>query len=103
TLVRDIDCSILSLHDALPILMEYVPFETGKEFKIAHLKVIAIRVNHIVPTVGLLVSDSQVTVAFSSDTAETEDFWKVASRAPHLDRKSTRLNSSHQIISYAVF
>src|SRR5258708_11337935 len=23
--------------------------------------------------------------------------------APHLDRKSTRLNSSHQIISYAVF
>src|SRR5258708_27939261 len=24
-------------------------------------------------------------------------------RAQHLDRKSTRLNSSHQIISYAVF
>src|SRR5258708_26719261 len=24
-------------------------------------------------------------------------------RAAHLDRKSTRLNSSHQIISYAVF
>ena len=65
--------------------MEYVPFETGKEFTVAHLKVTAIPVNHIVPTVGLLVSDGQVTVAFSSDTAETEEFWKVASRAPHLE------------------
>src|SRR5207244_10079967 len=27
----------------------------------------------------------------------------VAARAPGADRKSTRLNSSHQIISYAVF
>lgn len=66
-------------------VMEYVPFETGKEFKVAHLTVTAIPVNHIVPTVGLLVSDSQVTVAFSSDTAETEDFWKAASRVPHLE------------------
>jgi len=66
-------------------VMEYVPFATGKEFKVAHLTVTAIPVNHIVPTVGLLVSDNQVTVAFSSDTAETEDFWKAASRAPHLE------------------
>src|SRR5258708_10194931 len=28
---------------------------------------------------------------------------KVSSTSLHLDRKSTRLNSSHQIISYAVF
>ncbi len=66
-------------------VMEYVPFDIGKEFKLAHLTVTAIPVNHIVPTVGLLISDSQVTVAFSSDTAETEDFWKVANRAPHLE------------------
>lgn len=66
-------------------VMEYLPFETGKEFKVAHLTVTAIPVNHIVPTVGLLVSDDEVTVAFSSDTAETDDFWKVASRAPHLE------------------
>ncbi len=65
--------------------MEYVPFETGKEFKVAHLTVTAIPVNHIVPTVGLLVSDGKITVAFSSDTAETEEFWKMASRAPHLE------------------
>lgn len=66
-------------------VMEYVPFETGKEFKVAHLTVTAVPVNHIVPTVGLLVSDGRVTVAFSSDTAETEEFWKIVSRAPHLE------------------
>jgi cAMP phosphodiesterase len=66
-------------------VMEYVPFETGQEFKVAHLTITAVPVNHIVPTVGLLVSDGQVTVAFSSDTAETDAFWKLASQAPHLE------------------
>ncbi len=66
-------------------VMEYVPLEIGKEFKVAHLTVTAVPVNHIVPTVGLLVSDGRATVAFSSDTAETEEFWKIVSRAPHLE------------------
>lgn len=66
-------------------VMEYVPFETGKEFQVAHLTVTAVPVNHIVPTVGVIISDGRVNVAFSSDTAETEDFWKVVSQAPHLE------------------
>jgi cAMP phosphodiesterase len=66
-------------------VMEYTPFEIGQEFKVAHLTVTAVPVNHIVPTVGLLISDGEVTVAFSSDTAETEVFWEVASQAPHLE------------------
>jgi mRNA degradation ribonuclease J1/J2 len=45
-------------------VMEYVPIPAGEEFKIAHLKVTAVSVNHIVPTVGLLVSDGKSTVAF---------------------------------------
>jgi len=65
--------------------MEYVPIPTGVEFKISHLTVTAVPVNHIVPTVGLLVSDGKSTVAFSSDTSETEEFWQVINRAPHLD------------------
>ena len=66
-------------------VMEYVPFEVDKEFKVAHLSVTAVPVNHIVPTVGLLVSDGDKTVAFSSDTAETEKFWALINRARHLD------------------
>ncbi len=66
-------------------VMEYVPFQVGKEFSVAHLKVTAVEVNHIVPTVGLTASDGKTTVAFSSDTAETEGFWELVNRAQNLD------------------
>jgi ribonuclease BN (tRNA processing enzyme) len=62
-------------------VMEYVPIPAGKEFKIAHLTVTAVAVNHIVPTIGLIVSDGKSTVAFSSDTSETEEFWNVINRS----------------------
>jgi ribonuclease BN (tRNA processing enzyme) len=65
-------------------VMEYVPIPTGREFKVAHLTMTAVPVNHIVPTVGLVVSDQRGTVAFSSDTAETEELWKVINKAKGL-------------------
>ncbi len=68
-------------NDSGPV-MEYVPIPEGQEFKVAHLTVTAVPVNHIVPTVGLIVSDGNSTVAFSSDTAETDKFWEVVNRAP---------------------
>ncbi|MCM3872555.1 MAG: 3',5'-cyclic-nucleotide phosphodiesterase [Pyrinomonadaceae bacterium] len=66
-------------------VMKYVPIPEGKEFKLAHLTVIALPVNHIVPTVGLIISDGKSTVAFSSDTAETEEFWEAVNRTPRID------------------
>lgn len=66
-------------------VMEYVPFQTGVEFTVAHLKVVAVNVNHIVPTVGMIITDGKATVAFSSDTAETEEFWQLVNRTPRLD------------------
>jgi cAMP phosphodiesterase len=66
-------------------VMEYVPIPAGAEFKIAHLTVSAVSVNHIVPTIGLLVSDGKSTVAFSSDTSETDEFWKLINRAPSIN------------------
>jgi ribonuclease BN (tRNA processing enzyme) len=35
--------------------------------------------------VGLVVSDGQKSVAFSSDTAETEEFWKIINEMKGLD------------------
>jgi len=70
-------------NDFGPVL-EYVPIPVDEEFKVAHLTVTAIAVNHIVPTVGLVVSNGKTTVAFSSDTSETDDFWKAVNRAPSL-------------------
>lgn len=66
-------------------VMEYVPIPLGTPFTVAHLRVIAVPVNHIVPTVGLVVSDGQTSVAFSSDTAETEEFWKIVNEMKGLD------------------
>ena len=72
------------LKNAQGHVMEYVPFQTGREFKVAHLTCTAVPVNHIVPTIGLLLSDGVTTVAFSSDTAETEEFWRVVNQAKKL-------------------
>ena len=66
-------------------VMEYVPIPIGKPFTVAHLTVVAVPVNHIVPTVGLVISDAQSSVAFSSDTAETEEFWKIVNQMKGLD------------------
>lgn len=66
-------------------VMEYVPIPKGDPFKVGHLTVTAVAVNHIVPTVGLIVSDGNTTVAFSSDTSETDEFWTVINRVPRVD------------------
>jgi Metal-dependent hydrolases of the beta-lactamase superfamily III len=82
------------------LVMKYVPFRVGEEFRVAHLKITAVPVNHIVPTVGLLVSDGKSTVAFSSDTAETEEFWTMINRAPRLDAlliEASFPNSMHKL------
>lgn len=81
-------------------VMQYVPFDIGQEFAVAHLRVTAVPVNHIVPTVGLLVSDAKTTVAFSSDTAETDQLWSLINSAPRLDAlfiEASFPNSMHQL------
>ena len=65
-------------------VLEYVSILAGQEFKVAHLNVTAVAVNHIVPTIGLVISDGQRTVAFSSDTYETEDFWAIVNRSANM-------------------
>jgi cAMP phosphodiesterase len=66
-------------------VMTYVPFRHGEEFTVAHLSVTAVPVNHIVPTVGLVIRDGRATVGFSSDTAATDEFWRALNRLGRLD------------------
>jgi len=66
-------------------VLEFVPFREGEEFRVAHLTVKAVTVTHIVPTVGLVLSDGARTLAFSSDTSATEEFWRLVNREPRLD------------------
>lgn len=66
-------------------VMQYVPFRAGEEFRVAHLRATAVPVNHIVPTVGMVFTDERTTIAFSSDTAETDEFWKLVNSRPRID------------------
>jgi ribonuclease BN (tRNA processing enzyme) len=66
-------------------VMEFVPFRAGEEFRVAHLLLKAVPVRHIVPTVGLVLTDGERTVAFSSDTSSTDEFWHVVNGEPRLD------------------
>lgn len=66
-------------------VLEYVPFRPGEEFRVAHLTLRAAAVNHIVPTVGLLLTDGRAHVGFSSDTSATEEIWRLLNAAPRLD------------------
>ncbi len=66
-------------------VMQFVPVRPHEEFAVAHLRVTAVPVNHVVPTVGTIFTDGQRTVAFTSDTAATEEFWHAVNRLPRLD------------------
>lgn len=66
-------------------VMEYVPIPLDDEFSVAHLRVKAVPVNHIVPTIGLVITDGKSSLAFSSDTAETDAFWEVVNKTKQLD------------------
>lgn len=66
-------------------VLEYKTFENGKEFFIGDLRFVAVGVNHKVPTVGFIVSDENTLFAFSSDTAEMDEFWCVINKINHLD------------------
>jgi ribonuclease BN (tRNA processing enzyme) len=66
-------------------VMEFVPFRACEEFGVAHLRVKAVPVNHIVPTVGIVITDGATTVAFSGDTAATDEFWRLINDEPRLD------------------
>jgi len=66
-------------------VLEYFPFNIREEFEVAHFRIKAIPVNHQVPTVGLIISDGKSTIALSSDTAETDEFWHALNAEPKLD------------------
>ncbi len=60
------------------------PFEAGETCSIDGLRITAIPVNHVVPTIGFLLHDTAGTVAFIPDTGPTDEIWQQAARCPDL-------------------
>jgi cAMP phosphodiesterase len=64
--------------------IEFNVIEPRKIVRIAGLNITPIPVNHVVPTVGLIIEDENAAVAFTSDTHVTDEIWEAANRAEHL-------------------
>src|SRR3712207_8539544 len=79
----------LSLHDALPIFI--IPFAAAE-----------LGVAPQFPPFGLLENSSRIPLVEVAAYASQKHSGLLV-HSCHLDRKSTRLNSSHANISYAVF
>ncbi len=58
--------------------------QVDREWTASGLRIVPIRVNHLVPTVGFLISDERTTILYSADTYQTEDLWRAASSMPNL-------------------
>jgi ribonuclease BN (tRNA processing enzyme) len=60
------------------------PFEAGQTVELDRLRITAVALDHVVPTVGYLLSDGQSSVAYVSDTGPTEEIWRRANALPDL-------------------
>jgi ribonuclease BN (tRNA processing enzyme) len=54
----------------------------GQMFELEGLQILPVSVHHQVPTVGYIVCDGRSTVVFGSDSAPTEEIWRVAATFP---------------------
>ncbi|NNE99643.1 MAG: 3',5'-cyclic-nucleotide phosphodiesterase [Pyrinomonadaceae bacterium] len=66
-------------------VMKYRPFVVGKTFKVEHLEITPIAVNHKVPAVGFIVSDGISKFAITGDTAEMDQFWTAVNQEEGID------------------
>ena len=69
--------------------VRFVEITAGETFTIGGLKggdleITPIPVNHIVPTVGLMLRQGRSSVGFTSDTGPTEAFWERANKTEDL-------------------
>jgi ribonuclease BN (tRNA processing enzyme) len=80
----DVYPDFFDLPDSRRPLLIPQPLQLGHECPISGLRVTPIGVNHLVPTVGYLISDERTTILYSADTHETDDIWRAASSMPNL-------------------
>src|SRR5690606_39485266 len=87
----------LSLHDALPIFIGF----TAVDRLVSPRQLDNVGIGVGMAVVAALVNGALALHLFRA--AKAGDSAALEANARHLDRKSTRLNSSHVKISYAVF
>lgn len=66
-------------------VLSYHAFNPGGQFSVRHLAVSPIAVNHGVASCAFVISDGDKTIAFTGDTASTDEFWNVVNGLENLD------------------
>ena len=64
--------------------LKLVLLETGQPVEVEGLRITAVPVDHLVPTVGLIIEGPGATVAIAGDTGPTEAIWRAANGSPNL-------------------
>lgn len=72
------------LPNHLEPVLEFEAFDDEESFVLGNVTFTPIRVNHVVPTHGLLVESEGSAFLWSSDTGPTERLWEVANRTENL-------------------
>ena len=73
-----------SLPDPEHPLIQSEILQEGQETPLGNIHVTPIPVNHLVPTVGLILRDHDGALAISGDTHQTEAIWKAAAQESNL-------------------
>ncbi len=68
----------VALSRNMPPFLRLCPIKAEEPVEADGLRVIAVPVNHVVPTAGYVVSDGENSVIFGGDTGPTEKLWEVA-------------------------
>ena len=64
--------------------VRFEPLESGETVNLEGLRVTAVGVNHVVPTLGFLIESESAAIVIASDTGPTEDIWTKTNQLANL-------------------
>lgn len=82
-----------SFKNSFNVSLQFQEIIPNQIVEIDELEIIAMPVNHTVPTVGLIIKDSSSAIAISGDTTSTEELWNKAREV--LDLKAAFIECSY--------
>jgi ribonuclease BN (tRNA processing enzyme) len=76
--------NFVELSKNMPPFLRLCPLEPEVPVRADGLRITPVKVNHLVPTVGYVISDGQSAVIVCGDTGPTNRIWEVAHETPGL-------------------
>lgn len=74
----------IALSQRMPPFLDVRSVQNEEPVDVDGLRVTPVRVNHLVPTYGYVVSDAASAVIFGADSGPTEKLWEIAHRTANL-------------------